>query len=111
VADGLCSVAAGGTGNGGPQRELLLDLLAISCVQTWARWLPGFADARVPFLLSTVVRRPADVEIDPTEITVYLPSRPYDVVLDLAGYLGPVEAGAAFGGRGVRFVTGDQHAR
>jgi hypothetical protein len=111
VADGLCSVAAGGMGSGDRQRELLLDLLAISCVQAWARWLPGFADARVAFLLSTVVRRPADVEIDPTEITVYLPSRPYDIVLDLAGYLEPVEAGAALGGRGVRFVTGDQHAR
>jgi hypothetical protein len=31
------------------------------------------------------------------------------VVLQLAGYLDPLDAGPALGGRRVRFLTGDSH--
>jgi hypothetical protein len=106
VADELAAVAAAGGGH-----ELLVDLLAVSCVEVWARWLPGFSDARVPYLLSTMVRRPTDLEIDPSEIVVHLPPRSHDIVLELAGYLEPFDAGPALGGRRVRFVPGDEHGR
>jgi hypothetical protein len=109
VADGLAAVATGGHGHDDPQADLLIDLLAVSGVQVWARWLPGFSDARVPYLLSTLVRRPADLEIGSSEIVVRLPPRSHDIVLELAGYLEPLEAGPALGGRRVRFVSGNQH--
>ena len=111
LTDALAAVAVGG-GTGGMLRHgLMLDLLAVACVQAWARWLPGFSNARVPFLLSTVVRRPAHIEIDTSTITVHLPPRPYDIVLELAGYLEPLDAGTALGRRRVRFVRGDQRGR
>ena len=111
LTDALAAVAVGG-GTGGKLRHgLMLDLLAVACVQAWARWLPGFSDARVPFLLSTVVRRPAHIEIDTSTITVHLPPRPHDIVLELAGYLEPLDAGPALGRRRVRFVRGDQRGR
>ncbi|NGO75967.1 hypothetical protein G6045_09815 [Streptomyces sp. YC504] len=94
----------------GPPYDLALDLLAVACVHGWARWLPGFATASVPFLLRTVVRRPARVAIDEATITAHLPTRPHDIVLDLAGYLAPVEPVPELGGRRVHFVTGEGHA-
>jgi hypothetical protein len=111
AADALACVAIGDASTADRQRELQVDLLALSCVQAWARWLPGFADARVPYLLSTLVRRPARIVISPTEIIVHLPPRSHDIVLELAGYLEPVDAGPLLGGRTVRFVTGGSHGR
>ncbi|MFF0097535.1 hypothetical protein ACFYSF_47735 [Streptomyces canus] len=93
----------------GPPYDLALDLLAVACVHSWARWLPGFATASVPFLLRTVVRRPARVAIDEAAITVHLPARPHDIVLDLAGYLAPVDPVPELGCRRVHFVTGEGH--
>lgn len=86
-----------------------VDLLAIACVQAWARWLPGFAGSSVPFLLDTVVRRPTHVDVSDDEIVVALPSRSHDVVLGLAGYLDPVDPGPVLGGRRARFVVGGEH--
>lgn len=108
VIDALASVSSTAGSTGDQQGELLLDLLAASCVLAWARWLPGFATASVPFLLGTVVRRPAKLDVSTTEVTVVLPPRSHDVVLQLAGYLDPIEAGQVLGGRRLRFVTGDQ---
>jgi hypothetical protein len=109
VADGLDAVVTDGTGDDDPQRALLLDLLAVSCVHVWRRWLPGFAEARAPFLLSALVRRPAELEFHASALTVRLPPRPHDVVLALAGYLEPVDAGAVLGGRRLHFTSGDGH--
>jgi hypothetical protein len=105
VADALAAVSVGHDGH----HDLLLDLLAVSSLQAWARWLPGFAGSSVPFLLTTFVRRPAAVEVGDDELTVLLPARSHDVVLELAGYLEPVDAGPTLGGRRVRFVTEDGH--
>ena len=93
------------------QTELDLDLLTIACVQAWARWLPGFAHASVSFLLANLVRRPARVRIDEDTLDVHLPTRPHDIVLDLAGYLQPFSAGPELGGRQVRFHFGGDHGR
>ncbi|MEO5851904.1 MAG: hypothetical protein ABIQ15_05275 [Nocardioides sp.] len=106
IADALAAVSVV---HDGPE-DLLLDLLAVSTLQAWSRWLPGFAQSSVPFLLTTFVRRPASVEVSDSEITVLLPPRSHDVVLELAGYLDPLDAVPALGGRRVRFVTGDSHA-
>lgn len=100
------ALAAASLGHDGPD-DLLLDLLAVACVQAWARWLPGFSGASVPFLLTTFVRRPAAVAVDDALLTVVLPPRSHDIVLGLAGYLEPLDASSALGGRRVRFTTGE----
>ncbi|WP_433830981.1 hypothetical protein ACQP2E_12295 [Actinoplanes sp. CA-015351] len=76
-------------------------LFAVGCVQAWARWLPGFATASVPFLLERFVRRPAEVAVGDGAIEVRLSPRPHDVVLSLAGYLEPI---TFLDGRELRFV-------
>jgi hypothetical protein len=78
-------------------------MLAVSCVQVWGRWLPGFGNASVGFLLDRLVRRPAEISIDGSTIAVRMPPRPHDIVLKLAGYLDPVEPPTILGGRGIRF--------
>ena len=94
----------------GEADEHAVDLLAIACVQAWARWLPGFAGSSVPFLLDTSsgVLRASSVSDD--EITVALPAalarrRPG------AGGVPRARSSPArsLGGRRVRFVTGDGH--
>jgi hypothetical protein len=108
VAAALASVSSAGPASD-EQSELLLDLLAASSVQAWARWLPGFSTASVSFLLATVVRRPAEIELGPTDLTVMLPPRSHDVVLELAGYLEPFEAAPVLGERRIRFMKGNAH--
>ena len=107
LTDVLASVFS--TPSGDQLTDLVLDLLAVSCVQAWARWLPGFTTATVPFLLTTVVRRPAAFDVGPTDVTVLLPPRPHDIVLQLAGYFDPVEAGPVLGGRRLSFVKEDHN--
>ena len=38
-----------------------------------------------------------------------LAHRSHDIVLGLAGYLEPLDAGTTLGGRRIRFVTGWEH--
>lgn len=107
VTGTLASVSGGAGGSGDRPSELLLDLLAASSVQAWARWLRGFSTASVPFLLATCVRHQAWVTVDSSTVTVLLAPQSHDVVLRLADYFAPIDVGPVLGGRRVRFVTGD----
>jgi len=106
--DLTASVANALAALGGPAASdshgLAVDLVAVAALQAWARWLPGFAGASVPFLLSAMVRRPAAVRITGGTVDVHLPTRPHDIVLRLAGYLDPLEAHIVLSGRRIRFV-------
>nr|WP_221382025.1 hypothetical protein [Actinoplanes polyasparticus] len=104
VANALA--ALGGPATSDPD-GLGVDLLAVTALQAWARWLPGFAAASVPFLLATMVRRPAAVRITGGNVDVRLPARPHDIVLRLAGYLDPLDTYTVLGGRTIRFVVED----
>jgi hypothetical protein len=82
---------------GPPGVDRALSQLAGLVLRAWARWLPGFADASPGYLLRQFIRRPGTVYLDGKTLRVGLESAPLDVVLELAGYLDPIELFAAPG--------------
>jgi hypothetical protein len=77
--------------------------LADNLLRLWARWLRGFADASVPFLLQNFIHRPGTIFIGPTEIKVEMERRSLDIVLEMADYLAPIENISWLGGRRLSF--------
>ena len=77
---------------GDPEVDLPLDLIALTLVREWARWLRGFSAASVPYLLATFVRRPGRL-IDGSggRLRVSLDGLPHDIVLDVSGCLAAFE--------------------
>ena len=74
--------------DGDPEIDLSLDLIALSVVRHWARWLRGFAAASIPYLLTTFVRRRGHLTaIGDGRLQVSLNPMPHDVVLDASGSL------------------------
>ncbi len=78
--------------------------LAEDLLRLWARWLRGFADSSVPFLLENFIRRPGYLSVSPTEIKVEMEQRTLDMVLEMADYLAPIETIAWLGGRRLSFT-------
>jgi hypothetical protein len=72
-------------------------------IRAWSRWLPGLAAASVPFLIGKGLTRQARVTTTKTTIDVALAPAPLDVVLQMAGYLRPLETVAWLDGRRVVF--------
>jgi hypothetical protein len=105
-SDAFTSIESGHDPTVPEDTELALDLLTISVLGAWARWLPGFENSTIPFLLSTFLRRSSSVTIGDDLVTVDLEPGTHDVVLNLAGYLEPFDAGPLLGGRHLRFVVG-----
>jgi hypothetical protein len=73
-----------------PAADLTVELTAATLLRLWARWLPGFAEASVPYLLEQFVRRPGRIRHEPGRLLVELDRRPLDIVLELAGYTSPL---------------------
>ncbi len=67
--------------------DLTMALSANALLRLWARWLRGFADSSVPYLLSQLIRREGRIYEDRGNIVVEMEPRPLDLVLDLSGYL------------------------
>ncbi|MCG8353895.1 MAG: hypothetical protein MI924_39525 [Chloroflexales bacterium] len=83
---------------------LPITLIANALLRAWARWLQrGFATSSAPYLLDNFIRRPGRVLMDATSITVEMESRPFDVVIGMAGYTADLEQIAWLGRRCVRF--------
>jgi hypothetical protein len=77
---------------GDPDIDLPLDLIALTVLRHWARWLRGFGAASVPYLLATFVRRPGGIiATDDGTVRVSLSRRPHDVVLEVSGCLDSFE--------------------
>ena len=77
---------------GDPEIDLPLDLIALTALCHWARWLRGFGSAPVPYLLATFVRRPGRlIPVGEGTLRVTLNRLPHDVVLDVSGGLAPFE--------------------
>jgi len=77
---------------GDPDIDLPLDLIALTVLRHWARWLRGFGTASVPFLLATFIRRPGRlIAADDGTARVSLSRLPHDVVLEVSGYLDPFD--------------------
>ena len=75
-----------------PEADLPLDLIALTVLRHWARWLRGFSTASVPYLLSTFVRRPGRLAAaDDGTLRVSLSRLPHDIVLETSGCLDSFE--------------------
>ena len=78
--------------DGNPEIDLPLDLIALTVLEHWARWLRGFGAASVPYLLTAFVRRPGRlIAVRDGTLRVGLNRLPHDVVLDMSGCLAPFE--------------------
>ena len=88
-----------------PPIDLWIAVTAMATLRLWARWLPGFADASVGFLLDSFVRRPGRVRVCGDDaIEVAVTPGPLDLVLTHAGYDRPIPSLPWLGGRSVRFL-------
>jgi hypothetical protein len=72
-------------------------------IRAWSRWLPGLSTASVPFLLGKGLTRWARVATTAATIDVALDPKPLDVVLQMAGYLRPLDTVAWLNGRRLVF--------
>ena len=87
---GLAAMAHAHSGD--PEIDLPLDLIALTVLRHWARWLRGFSAASVPYLLATFIRRPGRlIAADNGTLQVRLKRLPHDVVLDVSGCLAPFD--------------------
>ena len=87
--------------------DLTVALAAIATLRIWARWLRGFSESSVPYLLDRFVRRTGRLRIagDDT-LDVDLAPSAFDEVLRMAGYLDPLEGAGWLEGRRVTFSSG-----
>ena len=76
-------------------------------LMAWARWLPGLADSTPLFLLGQLLRRGGSVSVASDAVRVVLDPRPLDVVVELAGYLEPLERVPWLGQRSLELARGD----
>jgi hypothetical protein len=86
-----------------PDVDLTMCLAAAALLRMWARWLGGFADSSVPFLLDNFIDRRGRVRLSDDVLLVELERRPLDIVIEMAGYAADLEHVAWLGGRSLRF--------
>ncbi|MDI9978801.1 hypothetical protein [Rhodococcus sp. IEGM 1307] len=84
-----------------------LDHTAQALLRIWVRWLRGFENSSIPFILEQFVRRPGTVTAASDRVTVRLPRRPLDTVLEISGYLRPIESLPGLLARRIEFQVGD----
>ena len=87
------------------ESSAVLDAIASWLLRAWARWLPGLREASAGFLRAQCLARGGVVRRSTTRIDVTLDPAPLDVVLQMAGYLRPIEALPWCGGRAVSFAV------
>lgn len=81
-----------GFGGGEPSAgDLTVFLTAAALLRAWARWLRQFAGSSDAYLLKELIRRRGTVTFAPDSVTVQVPRRPLDVVIEMAGYLEPLD--------------------
>jgi hypothetical protein len=71
--------------------DATLGVTAIVLLRRWAQWLRGFSSSSTPFLLEQFIHRPGRIQRASDDLRVTLEPRPLDVVLNLAGYMDPVD--------------------
>lgn len=86
-----------------PAADLGLDLLAIAVLRAWARWLPRFTQASVPYLLENFIRRDGTLYLDTSSLVVEMEPAPLDVVIEMAGYTTELGKLDWLGGRNLKF--------
>jgi hypothetical protein len=96
-----CQVALPGLARGTAARAAHLALMA------WARWLQGLSGSTPAFLLVQLLRRGGSITIASDAVRVVIDPRPLDVVIELAGYLEPLERVPWLGGRTLYMTRGE----
>ena len=86
-----------------PATDLAMALLAMSVLRAWARWLPRFSQASVPYLLENFIRRRGYISVNANRIEVEMAPAPLDVVIEMAGYTAELEKVDWLGGRNVAY--------
>jgi hypothetical protein len=86
-----------------PDVDLTMCLAAAALLRMWARWLSGFADSSIPFLLDNFIDRHGRVRLSDDALLVEIGRRPLDIVIEMAGYTADLERVAWLGGRSLRF--------
>ena len=107
LAQGVLAAAGDGEASGplaGAESSAVLDAIAAWLLRAWARWLPGLREASAGFLRAQCLARGGAVRRAATRIDVTLDPAPLDVVLQMAGYLRPIEGLPWCGDRAVSFV-------
>jgi hypothetical protein len=80
-------------------------LMSFGLLRLWARWLRQFSESSIPYLLEQFIRRPGRLTPGAAGVWVELEPRPLDIVVELAGYMAPLEGLPWLGGRTVYFRT------
>ena len=88
-----------------PAADITSALFALALLRLWARWLHQFAQSSAPYLLTNFIRRPGIIAIDDEKILIEIESGPLDIILEMAGYLAPIERLPWLNDRRVEFRT------
>jgi len=96
-------LTSGQTGRSG--LDLTIALVSCLLLRTWARWLRGFSDSSVPFLIKNFMRRPGRLQLHGDGLMVELERGPLDLIIEMAGYLGNLENVPWIPGGRVRFFS------
>lgn len=94
------SLRLGDTDEAAPTPVIALEL----CCRQLVRWLSGFERSSVDYVLRKIVRCPGHIRV-PAEgpVSVVWPGSGFDVVLDRAGYLDPIQSVPWWDGRGLQW--------
>jgi hypothetical protein len=91
-----------------PWTDATLRMSAQAVIRAWARWLKNMGTTSTPYLLHQFIRRPGRIQVQGDAWLVELEPRPLDVVLQLSGYLDPIEFLVPQPLRSVRFRIGPE---
>jgi hypothetical protein len=86
-----------------PDVDLTVGLTSLSLLRVWGRWLGRFAESTAPYVLEQFIRRRGRIHVETAGLIAALEPRSLDVVLEMAGYLEPLEAVPWLGNRRLRF--------
>ncbi|MDX1522131.1 MAG: hypothetical protein R3264_10925, partial [Anaerolineae bacterium] len=84
--------------------DLTAQITGYGLLSLWKRWLRQFAQSSAAYLLANFIDRSGRVQIDSRRVVVTMENRPLDVVLEMAGYLEPIERLVWLDGRDLHFV-------
>ena len=82
---------------------MLTTVICESILGAWTHWLPGLSDSSSAFLLANLVQRSGKICVDDRGVRVSLQRRPFDVVIEMAGYLETIERVPWLGDRNLSF--------
>ncbi|MEM7585366.1 MAG: hypothetical protein AAF560_18395 [Acidobacteriota bacterium] len=91
-----------------PQVDLTVGLTSLVMLRVWARWLKQFSGSSASYLLKNFLRRPGLLRISDDELLIELEPGPMDFVLEMAGYMAPLERVSWLEQRTLRFSVGSQ---